>query len=464
VQANNESIDVRLSDDGRFAAFDCVADDLVAGDTNFADDVFVRDRVAGTTERVSLTAAGGQAKDGARMPALSGDGDVVCFASSSSDLVAGDTNGSFDVFVRVRSAGTTERISVDTAGSEAIGNSLRPATAGDGRFVVFDSTAVLDAADQNAGSDVYLHDRTTGTTRIASVATDGSPAAADCYYASVSADGSLVAFWSSSSKLVPGDTNATADVFVHDFGSGVTSRVSTASAGSQANDYSQRPRISADGRYVVFESVATDLTADDDNNSSDVFVKDLHSDRTRRVSIDSTGVEADGECRLPAISAGGATVAFESLANDLDGADQNGLRDVYVWRRSPTAASATSYGSGFAGELGVPTLTAGAPPAIGTGSSVDASNSSSSWTYGLLLVGFSRLDVTRKSGATVLVLPTLLIPVPLTDSGWTSPLFLPDDSNLCGAVVDLQLIESDAAAVGGWSMTAGLELVVGEAP
>src|SRR2546426_905363 len=262
TQANGASFGQALSADGRFVAFTSVAPDLVAGDTSGAADVFAHDRQTGTTKRVSVDSAGTQANGDSTGVALSADGRFVAFTSVATNLVAGDTNGVTDVFVHDRQAGTTERVSVDSAGSEGNGASTGVALSADGRFVAFTSVATnLVAGDTNGVTDVFVHDRQTGTTERASVdsaGTEGNGASAGVV---LSADGRYVAFTSVATNLVAGDTNGVTDVFVHDRQTGTTERVSVDSAGIEGNGASAGVALSADGRFVAFTSVATNLVA-----------------------------------------------------------------------------------------------------------------------------------------------------------------------------------------------------------
>src|SRR5207249_1268748 len=204
-----------LSADGRFVAFGSDATNLVAGDTNGTTDVFVHDRQTGTTERVSVASGGGTQGNGKSggffaFPALSADGRFVAFQSDATNLVAGDTNGTTDVFVHDRQTATTERVSVN-------GFSAGPALSADGRFVAFHSTGSnLVAGDTNGATDVFVHDRQTGTTERVSGASDGTQGNDASAGPALSADGRLVAFHSSATNLVAGDANRAYDVFVHD--------------------------------------------------------------------------------------------------------------------------------------------------------------------------------------------------------------------------------------------------------
>src|SRR5438552_5705991 len=180
TEANDASLSSALSADGRFVAFDSAATDLVAADTNGVSDVFVHDRQTGATERVSVASGGAQGNGSSGLigfafpPALSADGRFIAFVSFATNLVAGDTNGATDVFVHDRLTGTTERVSVASGGTEGNDASLGFALSADGRFVAFQSDATnLVAGDTNGATDVFVHDRQTGTTERATVATGG---------------------------------------------------------------------------------------------------------------------------------------------------------------------------------------------------------------------------------------------------------------------------------------------------
>src|SRR5260221_337004 len=208
-----------ISAGGRFVAFQSDADNLVAGDTNGVQDVFLRDRRSGTTERVSVATDGTQGNFNSSYAALSAGGDCRSLGCAAPYIDPGDTDGAQDVFVRDRQSGTTERVSVATDGTQGNDNSgdWGLSISADGRFVAFISSATnLVSGDTNANNDVFVHDRQSGTTERASVATDGTQANFYSRLPSISADGRFVAFLGNASNLVPGDTNGWADVFVLD--------------------------------------------------------------------------------------------------------------------------------------------------------------------------------------------------------------------------------------------------------
>jgi len=336
TQGNGDSYEPSMSADGRYVAFYSNAVNLVAGNADGTYEVFVRDRQTGTTSLVSVASDGTEGNGSSFHPDISGNARYVAFESSSTNLVAGDTNGFNDVFVHDRQTGTSTRVSVASDGSQATdGGSSSPVLSADGRFVAFHSNATnLVAGDSNGLQDVFVHDLQTGATTRASVASDGTQADSSSYYPRLSADGRYVAFSSDASNLVAGDTNGTFDVFVHDRQTGTTTRVSLASDGTQATGGSSSfPVLSADGRYVGFYSSATNLVAGDTNGMNDVFVHDRQTGTTNRVSVAYDGSQATGGgSTFLALSGDGRSVAFESLATNLQAEDTNGRSDLFVRR------------------------------------------------------------------------------------------------------------------------------------
>lgn len=331
VEGNGLSVETAFSADARFVAFVSAANNLVANDTNNQEDIFVHDRQTGVTTRVSLDSNGAQANSVSDSPYLSGDGRFVAFDSNASNLVANDNNGSRDVFVHDRQTGITTRVSLDSSGVEGNDESFDPIISPDGRFVAFTSDASnLVANDTNGVGDVFVHDRETGTTTRVSVDSGGVEGNFVSAFPSMSADGRLIAFRSLADNLVANDTNGAFDIFVHDRQTGTTTRVSVDSAGVEADSDSEEANFSADGRFVAFESDATNLVANDTNNDEDVFVRDLQTNTTTRVSLNAGGAQANGPSFRPWLSADGRFVAFESQGSDLVANDTNGNIDVFV--------------------------------------------------------------------------------------------------------------------------------------
>ena len=329
-QASGASDEVGLSANGRYVVFSSAAADLVAGDTNGRSDVFVRDLRLGTTRRVSVTATGGQATGESLDPAISADGTVVAFRSDAADLVVGDTNGAFDVFVRDLVAGTTRRVSVSTSGRQADRLSIDPALSADGRVVAFISTATdLVPGDTNDRFDVFRRDLTSGVTSRVSVRTGGGQSDDHSFGPVLSADGQRVVFDSEATNLVAGDRNLVSDVFLRDVRGGTTRRVSLGAGAAQGNEASSGGTLSADGRRVAFSSRASNLVPGDTNSQDDVFVRALATGVVRRVSSALGGGPANGDSLDPALSRLGTVVAFVSQASDLVPGDTNATQDVF---------------------------------------------------------------------------------------------------------------------------------------
>ena len=331
VQGNDSSYGPSISADGRFVAFVSLAPNLVPGDGNGADDVFVRDRWTAQTSRVSVDSAGMEGDYGSYGPSISSDGRCVAFNSDASNLVAGDANGATDVFVHDRETGQTTRVSVDSAGIEGNGQSGWASISGDGRYVAFSGYASnLVLRDTNGRDDVFVHDRQTGETTRVSIDSAGQEGNDTSYAPSLGFDGRFVAFGSQASNLVGGDLNGKPDMFVHDRATGQTTRVSVDSAGNEGNDTSSFGSITSDGRWVTFGSFATNLVVGDTNGWHDVFVHDRQTGQTTRASVDSAGNQGNERSGNPSIAPNGRYVGFESLATNLVAGDTNGASDSFV--------------------------------------------------------------------------------------------------------------------------------------
>ena len=353
------------------------------GDTNGSVDVFVHDRQTAVTERVSLTAAGDQAADDSNVSSISADGRFVAFLSAATNLVSGDTNGHQDIFVRDRQLGTTTRVNVFSGGGgQASSSSQDPMISANGRYVAFSSGAAnLVQGDTNNASDVFRHDLVTRVTTRVSVGallSNGfsTQANGSSFVSGISADGQTVAFTSTATNLVSGDSNAITDAFVRDIGTSTTTRVSVGPGGTQGNRDSYATSISHDGRFVAVYSVASNLVP---NGAPGAYVHDRQIGVTSALSIDIDPVRAaifpqisgDGRsvCVLQLNAAGtlhealaidrltlnktrvsvasngdpgnagnafcapnadGTVVVFESLASNLVTGDTNGEVDVFV--------------------------------------------------------------------------------------------------------------------------------------
>jgi Tol biopolymer transport system component len=327
VQGNMGGSEPALSASGRFVAFSSVSTNLVPGDTNDKRDVFVRELQTGQTERVSVSGSGAQAGDHSSRPALSGDGRFVVFESRAANLVAGDTNSVSDVFVFDRQTGTIECASAPPGGAPAGG--MQGAISVDGRFVAFSSGAAFEGGDTNQALDIYVRDQLTRTLVRASVATGGAEGNRDSQVPALSADGRYVAFLSDAWNLVANDLNNAPDIFVRDLASATTTRVSVSSSGGEGNGSSYQPAISGNGRFVAFETTATNLVPGDTGFSIDVLVHDLQTGGTSWANYGMSG-PPNGHGWWPSLSSTGEFVAFSSDANNLSSGDGNLCEDVYV--------------------------------------------------------------------------------------------------------------------------------------
>jgi Tol biopolymer transport system component len=338
-QGNRQSYSPEMSLNGRYVAFSSRASNLVAGDTNRDWDVFVRDRFRKVTRRVSVAPGGREPNSESLTKAISGSGRFIAFGSAASNLVPGDTNRDFDVFIRDMAAGVTRRVSVGRGGREPNSGSLNPAISRHGRYVAFSSEASnLVAHDTNNAQDVFVRDTATRKVRRVSISTGGRQGNGFSGGASISASGRFVAFFSEASSLVRRDSNEVFDVFVHDRRTGGTRRVSVGPSGRQANDFSEFPAISADGRLVVYHSLASNLVARDTNEAFDVFVRDRRAGVTRRASVGAGGRQGNSHSFDSAISADGRHIAFASEATNLVPRDTNRVGDMFVRDRAGNAA------------------------------------------------------------------------------------------------------------------------------
>lgn len=320
-----------LSADGRWVVFASSANNLVLNDSNNAADIFVHDRQTGMTTRVSVSSTGAQhTGQDAGEPDISANGQFVAFTSDAANLVSDDTNGVADVFVHDRQTGITTRVSVGPGGTQAGAASIQPSLSADGRFVIFTSSANnLVPGSQTPTLDVFVHDRQTATTARVSVNSAGEAAQGESDGGVLSADGRIVVFTSEAANLAPDDTNGKGDVFVHDRQTGLTTRVSVDSAGIQANQDSFYPTLSADGRFVAFVTAAN-LVPGDNGNAIDVFIHDRQTGLTKRASVTSTNTPANGTSSWPSLSANGRFIAFGSDATNLIPGDTNGATDIFI--------------------------------------------------------------------------------------------------------------------------------------
>ena len=334
--------------------FTSIASNLIMSDTNAVEDVFVHDRETGITERVSVNSKGQEGNGTSSSPAISADGRFVAFVSVARNLVADDTNGVADTFLHDRWTDETTRVSVASDGTQGDAASFdgAPALSADGLYVVFGSYAsnLVPESDHNgiANPDVYVHNRLTQETRRVSVASDGTQGSNWSWKPDISSNGCFVTFSSWSNDLVSGDTNSRIDIFVHNLHTGETSRASLSASGEEGNGDSQYSAISGDGRYVVYGSDASNLVPNDTNGQMDIFVHDRQTGQTTLASVASDGTQGDNGSIHADISGNGRFVLFDSIGSNLVSGDTNNQMDLFLHDRLTgitTRASVAADGS-----------------------------------------------------------------------------------------------------------------------
>ncbi|MBN2982194.1 PD40 domain-containing protein [Cohnella algarum] len=379
-----DSMSPSASGDGRYVAFASTGTNLVDGDTNGKQDVFLHDRQLGTTKRVSVS-AGGEANGDSYAPYVSFDGSYVLFTSKATNLVADDTNNHEDLFLYEAASDMVHRVAAYVSGSEyaGMGSSYgisadgryvayagktgstgdhdiwlldrrtsvvkriarqnyiyetfraRVSISADGRFIAFDSRGtriVPDDTRTNIGANdraVYLYDAALDEMKMISRSPSGERGNHYSYYPIVSANGRYVAYLSKASNIVPADTQNTQDVYVYDRLTGTTELASPNGQGAQVDSDAYDPSISADGRYISFHADgAFDLA---DGGRTDVYVRDRVAGTTRWVSKTAGGGNADQPADRAVLSADGGTVLFETSATNMtETADADAVRDLYA--------------------------------------------------------------------------------------------------------------------------------------
>ena len=366
--SDGENQPVGVTSSGRYAIFLSNATNLVLDDTNDAWDIFLRDTCEGediavctpSTIRISLAADGSEILGDSIEVSMSEDARFIAFRSLANNIVAGDTNGASDVFVRdtcleqdpMLCTPTTVRASVDTAGAQATGNSLRPSLSPDGQFVAFESLATnLVAGDTNGLPDVFVRDTCLGaaigcapSTIRASVADDGSQTLTSSFQASASGGGRFIAFVSLAPDLVAGDTNSLSDVFVRDTCAGApmgctpgTVRVSIDENDAEFNATSTEPSIDGNGRVITFRATPAGLDISDPNGASEIYIRDqctgedpaVCTPATFLTSLASNGQRIDRDALKPHVSSDGTAVVFQSASTLLVGGDSNNATDIF---------------------------------------------------------------------------------------------------------------------------------------
>ncbi|MCA9138045.1 MAG: VCBS repeat-containing protein [Planctomycetales bacterium] len=321
TEGNGPSSGISISPDGRFVAFNSRASNLVGDDTNGSTDVFVVDRTSQTIERISVDNNGVEGNLSSAKPQISADGRYVAFHSIASNLVPNDDNNEVDVFVFDRQLKTVRRLSVDAAGEDKNYPSTVNSISTDGTLISFSSQAIL--VTPGAAEAVFVADHQNGTIEQISLKSDGTPfsRAKD---SEISGDGRFVAF---RGQMDGGDND---EIYLHDRVADTMYLVSRAFDGGVADGNSFLPSVNEDGRYVAFDSTSSNLVSGDTNGLQDLFVHDVISGETARVSVGFDGSEANGRSSNAKISDDGRWIAFWSYASNLVEGDVNELGDYFV--------------------------------------------------------------------------------------------------------------------------------------
>jgi len=463
--ANGESGGAGISGDGRFVVFYTAANDILPNDVNVAQDVVVYVVETGAVEDVSVNTSGKAGNDHSFDPAISHDGNFVAFTSLATNFGRDsnkDTNGFSDVFLRDRAAGTTVRVSVAADGGQANGPSYDVSISADGRYVAFTSEAgnLVPGAD-NGEANVYVKDVQTGAIELASVAFDGSlPFGAGCVAGRIAAGGGAVAFLSAAENLVPGRAPGTLQVYVRDLVAHTTELASAGPGGAFPDEECTEHCISGDGRFVFFVSNADDLVAAT-NGSWQLFVRDRVLGVTMVAVYDRFDAFPGSAAILPNVTADGGFLTFLSGAAELTDDDTLPYSfDAFLRTRRLDVAATANFGAGWPGTFGVPSL-AGSPPAFGQRVTLSAANSSALWSVGLVLVGSQAADLPTGWGGELLLLPSFVAAVAIPPAGVAFSGVVPADERLAGVSWFAQVLEQDAGASDGVSFTPALQLTFG---
>lgn len=278
------------------------------------------------TTRVSITPGGVQSNGRCIDAVISADGRFAAFTSSATNLDAADTNNVDDVYIADLTSGALALVSVNSSGQVGDDRSGKPSISGDGRYVVFESTADNLGAGSLSTLSLYVRDRLLGMTELLSVSVGGAPSSG--WSGDISQDGRFVVFASDADDLVTSDTNGLVDVFLRDRFAGTTERINVGIGGTEPmGGWSDRPILNSDGRFVVFRSSATNLVP---GGVGGLILVDRQSGAAERVNVSSTGVIGSGIHNPGAVSADGRFVAFISSAANLVAGDANGVSDVFL--------------------------------------------------------------------------------------------------------------------------------------
>ncbi len=318
AEANGHSFSCDISADGSYVVFHSQATNLLAGSTTSGIQVFRKDLNSGSVSLCSSNSSGAQGNNTSEYASISSDGRYVAFQSAATNLTPGNPDVRTHVFRKDMTTGEVRTCSISSTGVYGNGASEVPSISSDGRYVAFQSAATnLIPGTATSGIQVFRKDVSGGGVMLCSSNSSGAPGDRQSYYANISADGRYVAFASRSGNLAPGTTPDREHVYCKDLQNGRLSLCSCAPSGMEGNNSSTRPALSADGRYVVFQSAATNLTTDANTGRTNVLRKDISTGEVKCCSISASGAKGNGDSFTGSISADGRFVGFNSNANNL---------------------------------------------------------------------------------------------------------------------------------------------------
>ncbi len=330
AEGNDEAVRAAVSNAGRYVVFHSIANNLVVNDSNSETDVFVRDTQSGTTERVSLSSAGVEGNGDSTNGDISGDGRYVVFESFATNLDPADTDITRDIYLYDRVSDSLTLVSKNLTGGSASGDAKGAVITPDGQFVVYVSNAAdIIAGDTNSKYDCFVYDVASGTVNRILTST-GVEFDDDCIAADIAGGTPLLAFESDATNVVPNDHNNKGDIFVVSIFNTGHARVSVDSSGNEGNDFANSPSISRNGEFVAFFSQASNLVPGDTNGIGDIYFHETQTGTTTRVSVGSGGIQANNTSTNPSISGGGRYISFMSFATNLVSGDTNGFVDIFV--------------------------------------------------------------------------------------------------------------------------------------
>jgi hypothetical protein len=413
--SNTNLVSSAVSSNGRFVAFDSAATNLISNDTNSQPDIFVRDLQAGTTTRVSVASNGTQTDLDSSAPSISADGRYVSFTSEASNLTAVSTQGQNGIYLHDTTSGLTTRVDLAPNGTPANATSSSSSISADGRFIAFSSGAT-NLMPSAANGGVFVWDTKAGQMLLASISNDGTTSGQGSSPL-ISADGRFVAFTSNSASLVTGDTNGRADLFVHDFITGTTTRANVASDGTQDNcgiAFTVSTAMSADGRYLSFISCGSTLAPGftNPNGYTSAYIHDMITGVTTPLATTPQGVILSAG-NVGTISADGRFAAYNTYLVDR------------------TTGSSTS--------LNVAT---GGTPGNGTSGTVSTSLDGSNLV-------FSSISSNLVTGDSNSATDVFLFPNPFVASPRVTSLTLAQSTAAGGATIAGSIVLSGPAPVGG---------------